>query len=346
MSRKAIAAAALAAACAVGSPKEWGHAPPVPRGLDLHLPVPADNPLTPEKVALGRRLFFEPLLSRDSTLSCASCHQPALGFGDGRARSPGADGGLTQRSAPAIVNRAYGTHQFWDGRADALEEQVLATLIQPRELGGDTTQVLRSLRRNAAYRRAFRGAFGRDADAAALAAALASYVRTILSGDAPFDRYAEGDTTALTPIQRAGLRLFRGKARCATCHLGSRLTDDGFHNTGVAWRGGALRDSGRFTVTRSVRDLGAFKTPTLREISRTAPYMHDGSLATLEEVVEFYDRGGIDNPHLDPELRQLHLRDTEKRALIAFLGALSGAVREGWYAAPPALARTPGHRTR
>ena len=158
---------------------------------------------------------------------------------------------------------------------------------------------------------------------------MASYVRTILSGDAPIDRYMNGEREALAEQARAGLRLFRGKANCTACHLGPIFSDEQFHNTGVAWREGELLDPGRFAVTGKEEDRGAFKTPTLREVTRTAPYMHDGSLATLDDVIEFYNRGGNPNPHLDPELRPLRLTPEEKQALLAFLRALSGTIREG-----------------
>ena len=164
---------------------------------------------------------------------------------------------------------------------------------------------------------------------AELSRALASYVRSILSGNAPIDRFANGDRTALTMEQQAGLQLFRGKGNCTACHVGPTFSDERFHNTGIAWQDGRLHDEGRAVVTSLEADRGAFKTPTLREISRTAPYMHDGSLGTLEDVVEYYDRGGNRNSGLDPELRLLKLTDAEKRALTAFLHALTGTVVEG-----------------
>ena len=162
-----------------------------------------------------------------------------------------------------------------------------------------------------------------------MAQALASYIRSILSGNSPFDRFVNGDPTALSTEQRAGLQIFRGKGNCTACHIGPTLTDEQFHNTGVAWRDGAVLDEGRYGVTARPQDRGAFKTPTLREIVRTAPYMHDGSVAVLEDLVEYYDRGGNANPGLDREIRPLELSGVEKRALVAFLQALSGEIREG-----------------
>ena len=168
-----------------------------------------------------------------------------------------------------------------------------------------------------------------------MAKALASYVRSILSGDAPVDRYMNGERDALSKQAREGLRIFRGKGNCTACHLGPTFTDEQFHNTGVAWRDGELLDLGRYAVTGQQEDRGKFKTPTLREVARTAPYMHDGSLASLIDVIDYYDRGGNANPDLDPELQRLNLTVEEKQALVAFLGTLSGVIREGIPKAPP-----------
>ncbi|MDA2924697.1 cytochrome-c peroxidase [Acidobacteria bacterium AH-259-L09] len=303
--------------------------PEIPVGLDLYLPVPADNPLTPERVALGRTLFFDPILSRDRSLACAGCHEPERAFTDGRALSVGVFGRVGTRSVPTLVNRAYGSSFFWDGRTSSLEEQVLKPIQDPKELDMTLREVVTRLRRDREYSERFQAVFGRIPTHVDLAAALASYVRTILSGDAPIDRYLAAELDALSEQARDGLHIFQGKARCSTCHVGPTFTDERFHNTGVAWRDGELLDPGRFTVTGKKEDQGAFKTPTLREIAQTAPYMHDGSLATLEEVIEFYNRGGNPNPYLDPELRPLRLTTEEKQALLAFLRALAGNIREG-----------------
>jgi len=289
----------------------WVPRPPL--GLDLYMPVPETNPLTREKVALGRRLFFDKRLSRDGTLACASCHGPERAFSDGRAVAPGINGAEGTRNAPALINRGYGRSFFWDGSADSLERQVLQPILNPIELGLTVPELERRT----------------GMKVADVSAALASYVRTIRSGDSRFDRYAAGRTASLNALEKAGLEVFRGKGGCSACHFGSNFTDERFHNTGVAWRDGRLADEGRFAISDNPRDHGAFKTPTLREISRTAPYMHDGSLATLEDVVEFYSSGGRPNPNLDPEIRPRNLSEEEKRALIAFLKTLSGRVREG-----------------
>jgi cytochrome c peroxidase len=272
----------------------------IPLGLDLYLPVPEDNPLTAEKIALGRRLFFDRRLSRDESISCSSCHDPERAFSDDRAIAVGVFGRNGRRNPPALINRGYGRLFFWDGRAASLEEQVLKPIQDPNEMDLSLSEAAALV------------SLAPDE----IARALASFVRSILSGDSPFDRYIIGNRAALTPEQQAGLQLFRGKANCTACHVGPNFTDERLHNTGVAWRDGRFTDVGA--------GQGNFKTPTLREIARTAPYMHDGSLATLEEVIEYYDRGGNQNPGLDPEIRPLRLTIIEKQSLIEFLRALNG----------------------
>jgi cytochrome c peroxidase len=285
----------------------------VPRGLDLYMPVPDDNPLTAENIDRGRRLFNDPRLSRDGTVTCASCHDPQQAFSDGRPVALGVFRRTGTRNTPAIINRGYGRSFFWNGRAGTLEEQVLQPIQDPNEMDMTLADV------------SARVGFTPDQ----ISRSLASYVRSILSGNSRFDRYVDGDRAALSPAEVAGLQIFRGKARCTACHVGPTFSDEQFHNTGVAWRAEAIVDDGRFAVTGKERDRGAFKTPTLREIARTAPYMHDGSKATLEEVVNFYNDGGRANPNLDPEIQPLKLTVEEKRALVAFLKSLSGEIREG-----------------
>jgi cytochrome c peroxidase len=272
----------------------------IPLGLDLYLPVPEGNPLTAEKIELGRRLFFDRRLSRDNSTSCSSCHDPERAFADGRAIAVGVFERKGRRNSPALINRGYGRSFFWDGRVATLEEQVLKPIEDPNEMD-------LSLAEAAARVGLAPGEISR---------ALASFVRSILSGGSPFDRYISGNRAALTPEQQAGLQVFRGKGNCTACHVGPNFTDEGLHNTGVAWRDGKLADAGA--------GQGRFKTPTLREVARTAPYMHDGSVKTLEDVIEFYNQGGRANPGLDSEIRRLSLSPGEKRALVAFLSALSG----------------------
>ena len=268
----------------------------IPLGLDLYLPVPEDNPLTSEKIELGRRLFSDRRLSRDGSISCSTCHDPKRSFFDDRAVAVGVFGRKGRRNSPALINRGYGRSFFWDGRAATLEEQVLKP-IEDHEMDLPISEAAARV--------------GLTPDE--ISRALASFVRSILSGDSPFDRFVNGNRTALSPDQQAGLALFRGKANCVSCHVGPNFTDERLHNTGVAWRDGKFTDTGAGN--------GDFKTPTLREVARTAPYMHDGSVATLEDVIEYYDRGGNRNPALDSELHPLHLSDVEKQNIVVFLVA-------------------------
>ena len=302
--------------------------PKIPLGLDLYLPVPEDNPLAREKVELGRKLFFDPLLSRDQTLSCAGCHEPERAFTDGRAISQGVFAREGTRSVPTLVNRGYGRAFFWDGRISSLEEQVLQPIQDSKEMDMTLEEVLTRLKKEEDYRQGFREAFQTEVNAEGIAKALASFVRTLLSGNSRFDRYFNGEREALSEDARQGLEIFRGKGNCTACHIGPNFTDEGFHNTGVAWGDGRFLDNGRFSVTEREEDRGKFKTPTLREVGRTGPYMHDGSLATLEEVVTFYNDGGRPNPNLDEELQPLKLTDQEKRSLVTFLQSLSGEIHQ------------------
>lgn len=289
----------------------------VPLGLDAFLPAPASNPITREKAALGRKLFFDAALSRDGTISCSTCHAREHGFTDKQPRAVGIAGRRGPRRSPTLINRAWGKSHFWDGRAATLEEQVLQPIANPDEM--DSTAELAARRVGLA-------------SPAELAAALATYVRTILAGGSRYDQYLQGDRHALTSAELAGLKLFRGKANCASCHVGANLTDERFHATGA----GDPADPGREAVTRNAADRGAFKTPTLREAARRAPYMHDGSLATLADVIEHYDRGGVRSKgarrpdHLDPEIQPLHLTAAEKQQLEAFLRSLDGVVKDGY----------------
>jgi cytochrome c peroxidase len=277
----------------------------IPLGLDLYMPVPEANPVTPEKIELGRRLFHDRRLSRDQSISCASCHIPERAFADDKPVAVGVFGRKGNRNVPAIINRGYGRAFFWDGHVPTLEEQVVQPILNPKEM--DLTLPEASARVGLAPEE--------------IANALASYVRSILSGDSPYDRYVNGDREALSAEQQQGLQIFRGKGNCTACHVGPNLTDEKLHNTGVAWREGQLTDKGA--------GRGEFKTPTLREIARTAPYMHDGSLSTLADVIEFYSEGGRANLNLDGEIRALRLTDIEKRQIEAFLRSLSGQVTEG-----------------
>jgi cytochrome c peroxidase len=302
--------------------------PVVPLGLDLYRPGPADDPPTPGKIALGRRLFRDRRLSAHGTLSCAGCHDPGRAFTSKGTGASRVGAFVVTRDVPTLVNRTWGVTFFWDGRAGSLEAQVLQPILNPRELGLTQGRLL-DVVRSRPYREQFEAVFGAEPATAHVARALAAYLRTIVAGNSPFDRHNAGDASALREPARRGLRLFMGKAGCSGCHAGPNLTDESFHNTGVAWRSDSPADRGRANVTGRPADLGAFKTPTLRQVQVTAPYMHDGSLATLDRVVDYYDRGGQRNPGLDARLRPLHLSPPEKRDLVAFLVTLTGEVWEG-----------------
>jgi cytochrome c peroxidase len=275
--------------------------------------VPDANPLTPDKIATGRKLFSDTALSADRTVSCATCHQPDRAFTDGRTVARGIHGRDGTRNTPSLVNAGYGRSFFWDGRAGSLEAQVVGPMLNPDEMGLDEKTV-----------EARTGLTMTD-----VASALASYVRTIRVIESRYDWFQSGQAQMLTADERAGLDLFRGRGQCFTCHGGPDFTDGGFHNTGVGWTSGRHADEGRFAVTHDDRDRGAFKTPTLRDIALTAPYMHDGSLATLEDVVQFYSDGGRRNPNQDPRMRPLHFTSEEKHSLVAFLKSLTGRLTEG-----------------
>jgi cytochrome c peroxidase len=298
-------------------------------GLDAYMPIPESNPFSEAKAALGRKLFFDAILSQDRTISCATCHDPKLGFTDGKPLATGVGGHTGTRRTPRLINRGYGKTFFWDGRAATLEEQVLQPIENPVEMGSRMEEVVARLKADREYVAGFQRALGRSPEGEGLQQVLASYVRSIVSGNSPYDRFVAGESEALTAAQRRGLAVFRGKGNCSVCHLGPNLTDEQFHNTGVGWKSGTMPDEGRAEVTGDAADIGAFKTPTLRETAATGPYMHNGRLATLADVIEFYDQGGEPNPYLSLEIQRLDLSEQEKADLLAFLKALSGEVREG-----------------
>lgn len=311
-------ASCLAAALwspAVGA--ETAEAPAVPKGL-LPVPVPADNPLTRAKIELGKQLFFDPRLSRDDSMSCASCHDPDKGWADGQRFATGVRGLQTGRSVPTTINAAYFNLQFWDGRAHLLEGQALGPIQASVEMDMPLPMLEAKLNKIEGYRRRFQEVFGTDVTSDGVAKAIASFERTILSGDAPYDRFAAGDTSALSPAAQRGQKVFFNKGHCSACHSGPTFSDGAFHNLGVGIND-LEPDVGRQAVTGLLGDRGAFKTPPLREVARTAPYMHDGRLETLEEVVDYYDKGGTPNPQLDEEIFPLNLTDEEKADLVIFL---------------------------
>jgi cytochrome c peroxidase len=292
----------------------------IPLGLGPR-PASKDNPITKARVDLGRRLFFDPILSADNTVACASCHRPDHGFAsDGRPK--GIRGQQQKRRAPTLLNRAYGRTFFWDGRSGSLEEQALEPIANPAEMGSTVAAAVKRLQKNAEYKRLFAAAFDDGVTSANLGKALAGFERVLLRGDSSTDRFrAKGQREAMSKAERHGLWLYESKAGCWRCHSGSNFTDELFHNTGVSW-GQVPLDLGRFQVTKVEMDRGRFKTPTLRGVALTAPFMHDGSIKSLKEVVEFYNRGGRANPNLDPLVQPLHLNKDELDDLEAFLKSL------------------------
>lgn len=302
----------------------------VPVGFDSLPKAPADNPTTVEKAQLGRRLFFDPILSNDGTVSCASCHQPEHGFASPDPVAIGIGGKKGTRNAPSVLNRVFGTQFSWDGRDSSLEQQALGPLKSETELGGDLDTVIANIRKDSSYVEAFAEVFnggksdGESVTIENITKAIACFERTLNTGNSQVDRFRSAEYEALSKSARQGLWIFESRAGCWKCHSGSNLTDEDFHNTGVG-HGEENRDEGRMAATKDKKHQFQFKTPSLRDVERTPPYMHDGSLKTLREVVEFYNRGG--NPKdqlLDDEMKPLELTDEEVVFLVDFLKALSG----------------------
>jgi cytochrome c peroxidase len=353
-----------------------GKAPPIPKAGPLAAPrslhqvgLPAeltrkaispDNPQTPEKIALGQKLFFDGRLSADGTVACATCHDPARAFTDGRPASVGIHGRAGQRNAPTILNAFYNKAQFWDGRAKTLEDQAAFPIINPVEMGQPTVDAaLDKIAGIDEYARAFRKAFGRPVNGTDLARALAAYERTLVSFDSPFDHFIAGDKNAIDDSAKRGWELFNTKALCNKCHAltetkrdTTNFTDFGYHNIGIgiirhnvvalarkaqrevaagqlaavdrAAIGTDLSVLGRFLITRKDADTAAFKTPNLRNVLVTGPYFHDGSQETLWDVLDHYNKGdGLKNPWLDEDIQPLALTERDIDDVVAFLAALT-----------------------
>ncbi len=289
----------------------------VPLGLK-ELPIVKDNPQTPEKVELGKQLYFDKRLSSDNTVSCASCHAPEKGWSNAEANAEGVGGQRGGRNAPTVLNTAYQQFQFWDGRSGSLEDQALGPIANPIEMNLPIDEAVKKIAAIDGYSKQFQEVFGEEVTSQNLAKAIAAFERTVLSGNSAYDRYKAGDEMALSEQAQVGMKLFFGKANCSSCHSGHNFTDNGFHNLGVNFHAEEA-DVGREAHSKLAGDRGAFKTPTLRDIARTGPYMHDGSVATLEDVVEYYDKGGTANDFLDEEIYALKLSPEQKAALVAFL---------------------------
>ncbi len=325
-----------------------------------HAAMPADNPQTPEKIALGQRLFFDARLSANGTISCSTCHDPARAFSDGKPVSTGIDGRVGQRNAPTILNSLYNATQFWDGRATTLEQQAALPIVNSVEMGQpDLDAAVAKIATIPEYRQGFRSAFGSAPNGADLVRAIAAYERTQIAFDSPFDHYIAGEPNAIEPAARRGWELFNGRAHCNKCHAlsedkrdATNFTDNDFHNVGVlivrhdvvalAKQARQLLASGdapaidraaiqtdmsalgRFLVTKKESDIAAFKTPNLRNLLLTAPYFHDGSQATLWDVVDHYNKGaGLNNPYLDEDIVPLALSEHDIDDMVAFLASLT-----------------------
>jgi cytochrome c peroxidase len=342
----AMLAAAAVSGCS-GSGREavpeWELANPIqpiaspPLGMEDFLA--GAKPPDPKRVRLGRWLFYDTRLSADNSVSCATCHRPEHAFSEPTPVSTGIRGQKGNRKAPTVINQAVTLHPhfFWDGRAGSLEDQALGPIANPIEMGHTPDGMVAGLSRIAGYTPYFQEAFGSGTiTAERVARAIADYERTRVSGNSPYDRWRfNRDQSAVPAAAKLGRELFFDKANCIQCHVGSNFTDSKFHNIGIAWDPvrQTFADAGRAIVTSLKADLGAFKTPTLREVARRAPYMHDGSIATLRDAVEFYNRGGRPNPNLSVRIKPLALTGEEVDALVAFLESLSG---EGYQDKAPA----------
>jgi len=304
----------------------------LPTGLQADAAqIPDDNPITPEKVALGKKFFWDKRWSASGTVACASCHRPDHGWSAPRRFSIDFEGKPTPRHAPTLVNRLFSDQQHWSGMRASLEEQA------GKDVNKTDEKVMAQLGTIAEYRYQFRAAFGRDFDPEGVAQAIAAYVRTIVSGDSPYDRFQAGDRSAMSQSAQRGLRLFEGKAMCSRCHAGFNFTGENYRNIGVGMTAGEP-DLGRYTVTGDDSDRGAFKTPTLRDVAKRGPYMHDGSEKTLEDVIAYYDRGGVKNPWLSTDMKPLTLTAQERADLVEFMKALTGRI-DPEVSRPPILPR-------
>ncbi|WP_335546371.1 cytochrome-c peroxidase [Neobacillus drentensis] len=287
------------------------------------VPIPKENPMKPEVIKLGQTLYFDSRLSGNNQRSCASCHDPNQGYGDNRPTLKKIDGATGARNSPTIINSGYYKTNFWDGRAASLEEQALGPIQNPNEMNQTLVELVKELKGNPGYVKLFNTAFKDGITAKNIAKALAAFERKIIVKDTPYDRFLNGDTTALSRQELRGLDLFAGKAMCVTCHNGSNLSDNNYYNIGLN-----TEDEGRFAITKEETDLGRIRTPSLYGITHTAPYMSNGSIATLVEVIDYYDRGGDSHPNksffMKKFMNPIGLTDEEKSDLLAFLKTLGG----------------------
>lgn len=294
----------------------------VPQGFPEPI-FPTDNPANAEKIELGRKLFYDPMLSSDKSVACASCHKQELAFTDGNQVSRGVNRELGTRNSPTIVNAAYNERLFWDGRSATIEEQALAAATNPAEMRAVEPVIDLRLQQDSAYSIEFARAFGNGSKPTTRLSmkAIATFVRTVLSGSSRYDEFNNGNKSALNDSEIRGKDLFfSSRTQCSECHSGHNFTDNQFHSTGLFSH---YYDEGRSDVTKLPSDVGSFKTPSLRNIALTAPYEHDGHLTTLEAVIEHYNSGGKNFVNKDDRVRKLNLTDAEKQDLIAFLRSLT-----------------------
>lgn len=297
--------------------------------LPEHPEYPSDNQPTAERINLGRHLYFDLRLSRDHSMSCASCHSPLKGWADGQPRAVGFGKAELGRHSPTVLNTAFNTAQFWDGRAATLEKQAVGPIMAAGEMNMPSEeQVLATIQNAPEYKGLFEAAYGEGPSMNTIGRAIAAFERTIVSGPSRFDAYMQGNKSALNESEKRGLILFTTTASCTACHNGPNFTDNKFHSLGVAQQGPLKEDLGRFNVTNDPKDKFAFKTPGLRNIEQSAPYMHDGSLATLEDVVEFYNKGGENKNSRSHLVKPLGLTQSQKIDLVNYLRSLTGALPE------------------
>ncbi len=306
----------------------------IPLGLPP-LPIPDDNPMTADKVELGKMLYFDKRLSKDATVSCATCHDPKMAWTEHEPTSTGIGGQKGGANSPTVINAAYATTQFWDGRAKSLEEQALGPIENPIEMGHSLPEMIGQLNELGAYKDQFQKVFGTEITSEGIAKAIAAFERTVLSGNSPYDKFTAGDESALNDAQKRGLELFK-KSGCPDCHTPPLFSSYEFYNAGVGMDK-EKPDEGRKAVTGKDEDLGAFRVPALREVANTGPYFHDGSCATLEAAVALMAAGGKDNPNwseMFESVRDAKLTEQDQKDLVEFLKALSG---EYPIVEPPAL---------
>jgi cytochrome c peroxidase len=307
------AAPPLTATSALGlGPEKLGVLPPPV--------IPPDNPQTARKILLGKQLYFDTRLSQDNTISCATCHSPTMGWSDAGPTSKGIRSQMGGRRAPPASNSAYNPLQFWDGRSPSLEDQAKGPIQNPIEMGNTHQVMIRTVNDIPGYVEEFKAVFGTTPITVdQVAQAIAAFERTIVTTDSRIDRFVKGDETALTKLERRGLEIFNGKGRCTCCHWGPNFSDGRFHNLG-AHHDMEKPDNGRYDITKNPNDMGAFKTPTMRDVGLRPPYLHMGNEKTLEDVIVFYNKGGgFKDPNMDPMMIPLGLSKGEIDALVAFL---------------------------